>query len=162
MVRKSPRQSCQSGNWYADPSCNCQPFTRHSLASASHVSSCLVSPSHAVPMPLSDMLQTITFWSDLDNVLRSWPGLEPTMSGSRTFIPRLCCLPIHLGPLCINIVQAYFSDIRTSKELHIHMDVNKMMTNGIFITSDKHTVRTWTLQKGYWNSQWNEQNCHIS
>ena len=36
------------------------------------------------------------------------------------------------------MVQTYFIDIQTSKEL-IQMDINKMITNGIFTMNDERT-----------------------
>ena len=37
-----------------------------------------------------------------------------------------------------NLVWKYFIDIQTIKEL-VQMDVNKMMTNGVFTMNGKHT-----------------------
>ena len=53
------------------------------------------------------------------------------------------------------IVLNYFIDTQTSKEL-IQMDINNMMTNGIFTMNDKHTVRTRTQHNTEsYNHGWN-------
>ena len=50
-----------------------------------------------------------------------------------------------MNEIFLRVIGLNVIDTQTSKEL-IQMDINKMMTNGIFTMNDEHTVRTTSTQ----------------